>query len=199
MTTTFFLVRHGTHPVLGKVLAGRMANIHLDDTGKEQARRLAERLARERLTAVKSGALERARETAAPIAAHSGVPLDIEQALNEVDLGEWTGRSFEELKADPRWQQWNNARSVARAPGGESMLEVQGRAIGQLHAIRSALPNGRVAIVSHSDVIRAVLLYYLGLSVDMFDKIDVAPAAITTLLVGDWGSKLLALNEVPVG
>ncbi len=197
MTTTFFLVRHGTHPLLGKVLAGRMSDLHLDANGREQAQRLAERLSRERIDMIQTSPLERTVETATPIAERARIPLATTPALTEVDVGEWTGKPFSDLAHDPRWKQWNTVRSAARPPGGESMLEVQRRAVGELERIRAAIPEGRIVLVSHSDVIRAALLYHLAMSIDDFAKIEVAPAAISTLVVGDWGAKLMSLNEVP--
>jgi broad specificity phosphatase PhoE len=194
--TTFFLVRHGTHDLLDRVLCGRMPGVSLNANGREQTAHAAARLSQERLDLVQSSPLERARETAAPIAQHSGARIEVEAAINEIDLGEWTGRSFEEIKSDPAWQQWNTARQVSRAPGGESMLEAQQRVISHLDDVRRSHPTGRVALVSHSDVLRSIVLYYLGMSLDEFARIEISPASISTLVVENWGAKLLALNEV---
>lgn len=197
MTTTFFLIRHGSHSLLGKTLAGRMPHVHLDADGTQQARRLAELLAGERLDLLSASPLERAQETAAPIAQRTGLPIETTDALNEVDVGAWTGRTFDDVALDPRWKQWNEVRSVARAPGGETMIEVQHRAVGYLEAVRSRLPDGQVALVSHADVIRPILLYHLGVSLERYDRIEVSPGSLSLLAVGDWGAKLLSLNEVP--
>jgi probable phosphoglycerate mutase len=195
MTATIFLVRHAAHGLLGKRLVGRMSGISLSEEGREQAERLAQRLARERLTAIHASPRERAQETAAPIGRATGLSVETVSALDEVDTGQWTGRSFDELKDDPRWKQWNEARLVARAPGGESMLEVQRRVIDHVEMARTRHGEARVAMVGHSDVIRAALLYYLGMSIDEFGRVEVSPASLSTLSIGDWGAKVVLLNE----
>jgi broad specificity phosphatase PhoE len=199
VTTTFFLIRHGSHSLLGNTLAGRMAQVHLNGHGEQQAQRLAERFAGERLDLICASPMARAQETAAPIARRSGLPLETADAVNEVDFGAWTGRTFDELASDPRWTSWNEARAVTRPPGGETLLDVQHRAIRYLEALRARLPEGRAAIVSHGDVIRPILAYHLGIALDPYDKIEIAPGSLSALVVGGWGSRILSLNEVPVG
>lgn len=195
MTTTFFLVRHAAHGLLDRVLVGRTPRIGLSEDGRRQARMLAARLAREELTAVHSSPRERAQETAHPIAAAARTLVTLAPDLDEIDVGEWTGRSFEEIARDPRWRVWNEQRARARTPGGESMREVQERAVRTLDRLAEAHPEGRIAAVSHGDVIRAALLHYLGLDLDAYDRIEVSPAGISTLVVGAWGARILALNE----
>jgi broad specificity phosphatase PhoE len=197
VTTTFFLIRHGTHSLLGKTLAGRMANVHIDSNGSRQAQRLAERLAGERLDLISVSPMDRAQETAAPIARATGAPLETAEAINEIDIGEWTGRAFDEVASDPRWRVWNEARGSARAPGGESMKEVQQRALAHLETLRARLPEGRAAIISHGDVVRPILLHHLGMPLDSIHRIEVDPGSLSTLVVGDWGAKILSVNEVP--
>jgi broad specificity phosphatase PhoE len=194
--TIFFLVRHGAHDLLDRVLCGRMPGVSLNAGGREQAERIGHRLSQECINLLQSSPLERACETAAPIARHTGAALELVPALNEIELGEWSGRSFEEIKAEPAWQQWNKARQVARAPGGESMLEAQQRVISHIDHVRARYPDARVVLVSHSDVLRAIILYYLGMSLDEFGRIEISPASISTVVVEEWGAKILALNEV---
>ncbi len=195
--TTLYLVRHAAHGLLGHVLAGRMPGVRLGPEGLGQADRLAERLAREAVGAVHSSPLERARETAAPIAARLGLEVQVAEALNEIDLGEWSGRSFDSLDRDPLWRSWNSARSVTRPPGGETMLEVQLRVVAHMERVRREYPDAGVVLVSHGDVIKAGLAYYLGLAVDAWSRFDVDPASLSALLVGDWGARLRVMNEVP--
>src|SRR5689334_8395915 len=159
VTTTFFLVRHATHGSIGRILVGRMPGIGLDRAGVRQAGRLAARLARERIDVVQSSPRERARATAAPIARLSGVEVGIESALDEIEFGEWTGRSLAALEADLHWRRWNTQRSRGRPPSGESMRELQARVVDHLEAMRRAMPNGRIALVSHAEPIRAAVLY----------------------------------------
>ncbi len=196
MTTTFHLVRHAAHDRVGSVLCGRMPGVHLGEVGREQARRLARRFANENVASVQTSPLERARETAEPIAAATGAAVEVNEGLLEIGFGEWTGRTFEALSGDARWAAWNGARAVNRPPGGEAMLEVQVRVIAVLEALRSAYPDRTLVLVSHADVIKAALLYHLGLPIDAYGRFDVDPASVSTLAVGDWGSRLIRMNEV---
>ena len=195
MTTTFYLVRHAAHGMLERVFTGRMPQVHLADLGQAQARRLARHFAGLNITAIQSSPRERAEETAQPIAQAANLPCEIVAALDEIDIGTWTGRAFAELAGDPAWQAWNASRSKARAPGGESMAEVQARMLAYLQAARRRYPGGRVVVVSHADVIKAGLLHVLGASLDAVASFDIAPAGISTLLLGEWGGRIVALNE----
>jgi broad specificity phosphatase PhoE len=193
----FFLVRHATHELVDRVLCGRMAGVKLGEEGRAQARRVAKRLARERVSAIHTSPLERAQETAAPIAEGLHLTPDVCEAIIEVDVGEWAGRDFAALHDDPKWISWNNARSVNRPPGGESMLDVQARVIGHLQNVRRSHPDQGVVLVTHGDVIKAALLYCLGMPIDGYRLFDISPASISTLVIGDWGAKVLSMNEVP--
>ena len=196
MTTTFHLVRHAAHDRVGTVLCGRMPGVHLGTLGKAQAERLAARFANENVASIHTSPLERAVETSEPIAARLGQPLEICEDIAEIDFGAWSGTSFEALAQDPRWAAWNNARSISRPPYGETMLEAQARIVGAMEQLRGRYADRTVILVSHSDVIKAALLYHLGLPIDAYARFEVEPASISTLVVGDWGSKVLRLNEV---
>jgi broad specificity phosphatase PhoE len=196
VTTTFFLVRHATHDRVGTVLCGRMPGIRLGEPGQRQALRLAERLASETIATVQTSPLERARETAEPIAERIGRSAELCEAISEIDFGSWTGSRFEDLSGDPRWQAWNAARSVSRPPEGETMLETQVRVIGAMERLRSLHRDKGVVLVSHGDVIKTALLYHLGLSIEAYSRFDIDPASVSTLAVGEWGSKVIRINEV---
>ena len=195
MTTTVLLARHAAHDRLDRVLCGRMPGVSLSGEGRAQAGRLAERLARRHPTALYTSPLDRARETAAPLAARLGLDPRVAEGLAEIDVGDWTGRSFDELRGDPAWTAWNTRRSLARPPGGETMLAVQARAVGWLERARAGHGDETIALVSHADVIKAVLAHYLGLPLDQIGRFEVGPASTSTLVVGDWGAKVQALNE----
>ncbi|OWV92824.1 phosphoglycerate mutase [Rhizobium sp. R72] len=197
MTTTFFLVRHAAHDNLGSFLAGRMCGIGLGAAGQEQAARLAKRLAREKIDEVYTSPQERTRQTAAAIATACALdPPQVHTALDEVDFGSWTGRRFDDLNGDQRWQHWNALRSLGRAPGGERMLDVQHRVLGLIETLAGNKSGRKIVLVSHSDVIKAAVTYVLGSSLDAWARLDVAPGSLTVLVAGDWGAKIAALNEV---
>jgi probable phosphoglycerate mutase len=195
MATTFFLVRHAAHGRVGSVLCGRMPAVNLGEPGRHQADALAERLASERIDAIYTSPLERARETAAPIGRRLGLCPKSDDAITEIDFGSWTGRSFDSLRGDPEWDHWNECRSVARVPGGESMGEVQARVTRMLDRLQQNYPEGRIVLVSHCDVIKAALSSYLRLSLDDLGRFEIAPASVSILVA--WGNegKVLSMNE----
>ena len=194
--TTIFLVRHAAHDLLGRVLTGRVPGIRLGMEGLRQSGRLAERLSQEAISVVQTSPLERARETAEPIAARLKVELQCNPAITEIDYGDWSGMAFETLEGDPRWATWNQAKAVHRPPGGESLLEVQCRAVGCINRIREAHPGSGAVLVSHCDVIKAILAYYLGLAIEGIFRFEISPASISIVSVEDWGAKVLGVNEV---
>ncbi len=199
METIFILIRHGSHDRLGSVLCGRMAGVTLSAQGRAEADTLADRLSGQRLTAVLSSPLERAVETATPIAERQSLPLTIEPTLNELDLGAWSGKRFEELHGDPAWDLWNRARSHGRpTPGdtpGESMAEAQTRTAALLDRLRRANPGGTLALVSHGDIIKAALAHAMGLPLDFYGRFEISPASRSVLIAGDWGLKVHSINE----
>jgi probable phosphoglycerate mutase len=192
--TTIVLVRHAAHDRVDHILCGRMPGVHLGDQGRRQASEIAARLSREALAAIYSSPLDRARETAEPLAMAAGLAVEIRPGLNEVDVGDWTGRSFEELGSDPRWQCWNVDRASGQAPGGERMSAVQGRALADLEHMRRLHAGQRVAAVSHADVIKAALCGILGLSLDRYHAFDVGPASMSSVVLWEGGGKVLTLN-----
>lgn len=195
MTATLILVRHAAHGHLGHTLSGRMPGVPLSGDGRAQATALAARLARGRPTLVQTSPVQRARETAQAIADAAGAPLEVALALDEVDFGRWAGRRFDALDGDPDWARWNAARGSARAPGGESMVEVQARVARHLEELARAHAGRTLVLVSHADVIRAAVAHVLGLPLDRLLRFEVDPASATTVLAGEGWSRLLRLNE----
>jgi len=197
MTTTFLLIRHAAHDDVGSYLAGRLEGVRLGPAGRVQAHRLAERMHGEHFDAVHASPRERTRETACAIAEACEVgPVKLGDDLDEVDFGAWSGKTFEELNRDAGWRYWNDVRHKARTPSGESMLDVQGRMLRHMEACCSAYCGGGVVLVSHADVIKSAVCHVLGLSLENCFRFDIDPASVTTLVMGDWGAKLLKLNDV---
>jgi broad specificity phosphatase PhoE len=192
--TTFLLVRHCAVDALGRYLAGRAPGEGLNATGRAELRALADRVANLSLDAVFSSPLERARETAAAFAPCIDGDVEYADELLEVDFGEWTGKTFEALSEDPRWAAFNTHRSITRIPGGELMLETQARVVAFLQRVAERWPSGHIAIVSHGDVLRAAIAYYLGLSLDHLLRFELSPASMSVLEVGSSGARLLTLN-----
>ena len=195
MTATILLIRHAAHSHLGRILSGRSPDIALSDTGRTQAQMLADRLAGTSLHTVHSSPVQRAKETAQALCAQRDMPVHVVPALDELDFGDWSGRAFVELDSDPRWATWNESRSTAVAPNGESMADAQRRAWSHIEAVALESANQTIAMVSHCDIIRAVVAHVLGLSLDHYGRFDVDPASVTRLAIGEWGAKVLNLNE----
>lgn len=192
---TLFLVRHAPHVLQGRVQVGRTEGVALAKGSDRVAQRAAGRLRRERLDAVYCSPLQRARDTAAPIAAVHDLEPIADADLLELDFGDWTGRAFDAFDGDPDYRAWNAARAVHRVPRGETMLECQARMMRAVERARRDHPDGRVALVSHGDPLKAVVLYLLGLPIDSWNRFDLDPASVSAAVVGDWGAKLLFLNE----
>ena len=197
MAVMVLLVRHAPHDHLGTKLSGRMPGLALSVEGTWHAARLGERLAGQGLDRVQASPLDRTMETARAIAAAVGLSVEPVEALNEVDFGDWTGRDFSDLARDPHWDTWNSARGTASTPGGEGMVAAQARIVAHLQAIaRDRERDGEtVAMVSHCDMIRAAVAWVLGLPLDHLLRFDVDPASVTRIVLGDWGGRIMTLNE----
>ncbi|MGR4863929.1 histidine phosphatase family protein [Caulobacter sp. LARHSG274] len=192
-----FFVRHGAHDRLGRVLCGRMEAVSVSEHGLAQADAAARRLRDEPIAAVYVSPMTRAAETARPIAAAHGLQPRTDEALNEIDLGVWTGAVFEDLDHAPEWGWWNASRGQHRAPGGESMLEVQLRVANWMEAARRRHADQAIVAVSHADVTKAALCHALGLCLDHHGRIEVAPGSISTVVAAAWGLKVHSINEAP--
>src|SRR3712207_871420 len=157
-----------------------MPGVGLGEDGRSQADALARRFASGGgVDAVWTSPIQRARETAEPIAGRLGLLAWDSDALCEIDFGDWTGQAFENLRDDPHWRRWNEARGSERPPGGESMAEAQARAVGEVERVRAEYPNGRVVLVSHGDIIKAVLADVLGLSLDAHACFEISPGSVS--------------------
>jgi broad specificity phosphatase PhoE len=195
VTATILLIRHAAHVELGKTLTGRRRDIALSPEGLEQAEIVSDLLGVEPLAAVYSSPRERAYYTARSIAEQHELKVEVADGLDEVDFGEWTGVSFDRLEGDPLWDQWNSARSIARPPHGESMEEACRRAVAQLEEIAARHGDQMIAAVSHCDIIRSLIAYYLGLPLDNLLRFDIDPASVSRLVVGSWGARVMSINE----
>jgi probable phosphoglycerate mutase len=196
MTTTFFLLRHAAHDDVGRYLAGRSPNVFLGAAGRAQALRLGERMRREKFDAVFSSPRERTQQTAQAVSTTCGVgPVVLRDDLDEVDFGPWSGKTFVELDDDPAWRRWNKDRGAAVTPTGERMDDVRRRICGCMEEISREFSGRPVVVVSHADVIKSAICHVLGLPPDSCFRFDIDPASISVVVKGDWGTKVLRLNE----
>jgi probable phosphomutase (TIGR03848 family) len=195
--TQLLLIRHAENDyVRSGRLAGWTPDVHLNDDGKRQAEALGQRLAAVKLQAVYSSPLERAVETAQIIVQHhSRLRLQIEEDIGEVRYGQWTGQALRQLARTRLWQIVQHYPSRARFPEGESIREMQSRAIGVIERIIEHHLTGEVAVVSHADVIKALVAHYAGVPLDMFQRIVIAPASISIIGVHKTGVSIIRLND----
>lgn len=185
--TTLLLIRHGENDFVGKRLAGRLPDVHLNERGQQQALALAQALARAPVRAIYSSPLERARETAAPLAQLLGLEVRIEPGLNEIDVGEWQGRYLRQLRRLKAWKAVQTQPASFRFPQGETFAEAQARAVGALRRIAEHHPDELVACFSHADVIRLVTAYFLNMPLDSFQRLGADTASISMVHLGKDG------------
>jgi broad specificity phosphatase PhoE len=178
---TVLLVRHTSHSLIDRVLVGRTPDVGLSELGRRQALALAGDLARRPISRVQSSPQRRARETAEPIAYALGLPVEVAPKMDELDVGLWTGASFEELSVSPHWHVWNNKRGSTQPPGGESMHDLQKRVLDHLAMLERQHPGEEIVLVSHAEPIRAAVLHYRGLALDAYAQIRIDPGSITML------------------
>ena len=193
--TTFFLIRHASCDGLGQKLWGRTPGICLNERGAQQAQCLIDRFKNMSLDAIYSSPLERALQTATVIA--NSMKLDVKtcDAANEIDFGEWTGKTFDELSRDERWRHFNRRRSVTMIPGGESFLEVQNRIVKELETLALKHGESHVAIISHADIIRAAVAYFSAIPIDLVDRFEISPCSVSAVAVNADNATLLTLNN----
>jgi probable phosphoglycerate mutase len=190
------LVRHGENDYVktGR-LAGRLPGVHLNEKGREQAQAVADKLTGAAIKAVYSSPMERAMETAEPIARALGLEVVVRQGLIEVDVGDWQDKKLKGLKRLKIWRKVQIMPSVMRFPGGETFAQAQHRITQELQTLADQHePKDIIVCVSHSDPIKLAVSYFIGQPLDLFQRLSVMPASITALYFGEEGSFLVTLN-----
>jgi probable phosphomutase (TIGR03848 family) len=189
------LIRHGLNDWVGKRLPGWTPGISLNEEGRKQALRLAESLASVPLEAIYSSPLERALETAQPIAQSHGLEIQLRERLGDTRYGDLTGKAIEDILKTDMWEKFRAYPSRTRFPGAETIYEVQVRVVAELEEILQTHPEGSIAVVAHGDVIRVAVAHYIGLALDLLGRIWVSPASLTILSFGEWGPRLTLLGH----
>ena len=221
--TLVVLVRHGTTATTGRELPGRAPGLDLADTGRTQAQAAAARIAamagRKNGTAVdakdddKNGKdakappepvlyaspLERAQQTAAPIAEALGCVIQTEDDLTDLDIGEWTGMELKVAQKRKEWTAIQRHPSGFRFPGGESFMDMQARMVASIDRMRAQHPGQLVVAVSHADPIRSLVAHALGSHLDMFQRIMISPGSLTAIAFGEEGPAVLMVNSTHDG
>jgi probable phosphomutase (TIGR03848 family) len=191
------LVRHGTTPTTGKMLPGRAPGLHLSEKGRAQAGRAAERIAAlaKPPSAVYASPLERARETAAPVARALGLRVRTVTGLVEVDVGEWTEKPLARLYRAREWPTVQRWPSGFRFPGGESFAEMSVRSLDAVLGLVAEHPGETIVAVSHADPIKALVAAASGVPLDLMQRLVISPCSISALLFTAGGPVVLCVNS----
>jgi len=194
------LIRHGENEyVKSSKMAGRIPGIHLNEHGRKQAQALGEALKDFPITAIYSSPLERAMETAEPIAQTHKLEIIQEPDLMDADIGKWEGKSWKVLRLTKAWKIVQHAPSRFRFPDGESFPEAQTRYANVLERIakKHHKPKDIIAVIFHADPIKLVISHFLGLPLDHFQRLSCNTGSLTMLQVSESGANLVKLNQRP--
>lgn len=195
--TTILLVRHGTTATTGSILPGRAPGLHLSERGLAQAQGVARRI--EQLTkkpvAIYVSPLERARETAAPLAKALALRPVVERGLSECDFGRWTGKKLSLLRRKAEWRTVQNSPSTFRFPEGESFSEMQQRVWASLEKLAARHRGRTIVAFSHADPIKAAVTYAQGVPLDLFQRTVISPCSVSVLVLGSSGPTVLSVNN----
>lgn len=193
--TLLLLIRHGTNDWVHGRLAGWTPGVHLNDAGRQQVQALSERLGDLPIAAVYSSPLERTIETAQAIAGPRNLPIRVVEDVGEVRYGEWQGAELKELYKHELWPGVQFYPSGTRFPGGETLGEAQMRAVAAIDRLRAQHPKQIFAVVGHADLIKLVIAYYIGMHIDLFQRLMISPASLTAIAFERMGPRLLAFND----
>lgn len=195
--TTIFLLRHATTAATGRRLGGWTPGVHLDKAGQLAAQAVGAGLASQPIAAVYASPLERTRETAAPVAKAHAQKVKVRRELGEVEYGTWTNQPLATLRKRPLWQPIQQAPSRVTFPEGESLRAAQFRAVGFIESLVGVHPDEVVVCVSHADVIKAVLAQFLGMPLDVFQRLRVDPASVSVLQLSAYTQMVDHINLAP--
>lgn len=197
---TLLLIRHGENNYVktGK-MAGRLPGVHLNERGQKQAEALGEALKDVPITAIYSSPLDRAMETATPIANARNLKIIQNQNLLDTDVGKWQGKSLAVLRLTKAWKIVQSAPSRFQFPEGESFLDLQSRIAAVLEDVvkKHNKPKDIIAVVFHADPIKLAVSHFLGLPLDNFQRLSCDTGSLTALHAGEMGAHLIQLNHRP--
>lgn len=194
------LIRHGENDFVktGK-LPGQSAGIQLNEKGQKQAQVLGDALSGVPIKAVYSSPLERAMQTAEPIAVSHKLDIQQENGLMDAHVGKWQGKSIRALRLTNAWKIVQHSPSRFQFPDGESFMDLQTRIVNSLESIvrKHKNPKDIVAVIFHADPIKLAVSHFLGLPLDHFQRLSCDTGSLTALHVGAMGANLIKLNQRP--
>jgi broad specificity phosphatase PhoE len=194
--TTFYLIRHGEKEAEDRMV-GRMPGVHLTPNGRRQAQDLANHLKDAAIDRIFSSPLERAVETAEPLARARRLEVESCLAFHELEMGEWTGIPMKKLSRLRTWKHFCHYHGGTAIPGGETLAEAQSRVVSEMIRLRERHPNGGIAIATHEDPIRLAVCHFMGAPIDVYDKFTIRLGSVTILQLDEEKAVVDRLNEVP--
>ena len=191
------LVRHAhSQANAAGILSGRRPNIALSEKGRTQAQELAIRLGELKVKELRVSPLQRCIETIDPwVSTKSRIRRIEDHGITEVDYGKWSGRTLRSLSREKLWKIVQENPSRVFFPDGEGIANMQARAIESMHLALSSTGTGAVVMVSHGDVIKALVAANLGMRLDDFQRIIIDPASVTLFDFSSKTPRLLLLND----
>lgn len=195
--TTILLIRHAVNDFVktGK-LAGWTPGVHLNEAGQAQAKALGRRLAAAPIHHLYASPIERTMETAKAIAQHHPqLRVEANTDIGEVRYGDWEGKSIKDLRRRKMWRLVQEYPSRARFPNGETMRGAQARTVNAIEGLAQKHPAQMIALVFHADLIKMTLAHYLGMHLDVFQRIVISPASISILQLGHSRPLVIAMND----
>lgn len=194
---TLYLVRHGETDWnrSGQIMGSRP--VPLNENGRSQARELAQRLGTLPIEKLYSSPVDRARQTADIVASALHIPVTIDNGLTEIGVGEWEGKFWDELVDDIARINFYASPHDARPPGGETLREVQSRAVAAVQRACLSEESGPVVLVSHADIVRAILGHYLRIDLELVRQMRIDHASLSALDLNGTLADLLFLNYTP--
>jgi len=192
------LLRHA-HSVANEknLLAGRTPGIALSKTGKEQALGLVDRIGPMKFDEIAVSPMQRCRETIDPWieSTSNSSRVVVDESISEVDYGSWSGKSLASLRRKAQWKVVQDFPSQMIFPEGESLLEMQRRALSGFYRLNSVKGKGSRLLVSHGDVIKSIVAHCLGMHLDQFQRLVIEPASITIIDTDAGMSRLVRFND----
>jgi probable phosphoglycerate mutase len=196
------LIRHAhSEANASGILSGRLPNVHLSEKGNKQAADLSQRLGSFPVAQLRISPMERCFETIQPWINDFLVPRSkdfapvIDQNISEVDYGVWSGKKLSVLYKNKLWRTVQESPSRMYFPSGEGIAQMQTRAMQTVHELADLKKNGAGVIVSHGDVIKAIVASALGIHLDEFQRIVIDPASITVIEYSGIKPRVLLLND----
>jgi broad specificity phosphatase PhoE len=195
--TQVLLVRHGETDWNrdGRVMGRR--SIPLNANGHTQVRKLASMLQQKSIDGLCSSPVLRAHQTATILAESLRCPVHIEPDLAEIAMGEWEALYWKDLADDLNRRNLYSAPDEARPPGGETLKEVQARAVNVIERLRNTSGSQVLIFVTHADVVRAILSHYLNFELRRIRQVRIDPASVSAIELHLGLADLLYLNVSP--